>query len=153
MIRVAICGNHGGFGLSGTAILHLIDKGSELIKYTTFVDYGFDVDDERFNVNPPSFLRDNYYVTWYNEVLDMEKKLVVEVAVPTINKSGDCDQIALRTHPDIIEVIELLGPAANTRYCRLKIVDIPDEDVTLDMLEIGEYDGAEWVRQKHRTWG
>ena len=153
MIKVAICGSHGGFGISGIAILHLIDKGSELIKFRTFADYGFDTDDTRLDTYPPIPLRDNYYITWANEVLDKEKKLVVEVTGPSTDEFGDYDVMALRAHPDIIEVIELLGPAANTRYCNLKIVEIPDEDVTLDMLEIGEYAGAEWVAEKHRTWG
>lgn len=153
MIRVAICGSHGGFGLSGLAVLHLIDKGSELIKFRTFEDYGFDLDNERLDTYPPILLRDNYFITWSDEVLDMEKKLVVEVVGPPIDEFGEYDQMAFRSHPDIIEVIEVLGPAANTRYCRLQIVDIPDPDVTLDMLEIGEYDGAEWVAEKHRTWG
>ena len=43
---------------------------------------------------------------------------------------------------------ELLGSAADSRYSELKIVDIP-EDVDW---YIEEYDGREWVAERHRTW-
>ena len=53
-----------------------------------------------------------------------------------------------RNDPKLIEVIEKLGPEANSRFSELKIVEIPD-DVEW---EIKEYDGQEWVAEKHRTW-
>jgi hypothetical protein len=34
------------------------------------------------------------------------------------------------------------------KYCRFKIVDIPDD---IDFV-IEDYDGIEWVSEKHRTW-
>jgi hypothetical protein len=33
-------------------------------------------------------------------------------------------------------------------HAELKVVDVPDD---VDW-EIGEYDGTEWVAEKHRTW-
>ena len=54
-----------------------------------------------------------------------------------------------RTHPLLIKVVEELGEEANTEVSELKIVEIPD-DVEW---EIEEYDGMEWVSEKHRTWG
>jgi len=53
-----------------------------------------------------------------------------------------------RTDPDLIAVIEELGAKANTSCSTLKIIEIPD-DVEW---EIEEYDGVEWVSEKHRTW-
>jgi hypothetical protein len=53
-----------------------------------------------------------------------------------------------RDDPYLIKVIAELGEAANSRFCTLKIVEIP-ADVEW---EIGEYDGLEWVAEKHRTW-
>ena len=54
-----------------------------------------------------------------------------------------------RTDPKLIECIEELGVEANGFYAKLKIIEIPD-DVNW---EIKEYDGVEWVAEKHRTWG
>ena len=48
----------------------------------------------------------------------------------------------------LIRVVEELGDAANGFAADLKIVDIPDD---VDW-EIEEYDGNEWVAEKHRTW-
>ena len=54
-----------------------------------------------------------------------------------------------RTDPKLIECIEKLGAEANGFYAKLEIIEIPD-DVNW---EIKEYDGVEWVAEKHRTWG
>lgn len=54
-----------------------------------------------------------------------------------------------RDDPKLIECIEALGDKANGRWARLGIVEIPD-DVEW---QIDDYDGVEWVAEKHRTWG
>jgi len=53
-----------------------------------------------------------------------------------------------RTDPDLVEVVEQLGQKANGMWAVLKIVEVPD-DVEWD---VTEYDGREWVAEKHRTW-
>ena len=53
-----------------------------------------------------------------------------------------------RDDPNLIAVIEEFGDEANTWSSSLKIVEIPD-DVEW---QIEEYDGMEWVAEKHRTW-
>jgi hypothetical protein len=53
-----------------------------------------------------------------------------------------------RDDPLLIKVIRELGPAADGLHAELKIVEIP-ADVEW---QIGEYDGNEWVAEKHRTW-
>ena len=57
---------------------------------------------------------------------------------------GDID----RTDPILISIIEELGSSADGTYSELMIVDIPD-DVEW---QIDEYDGIEWVAEKHRVW-
>ena len=49
----------------------------------------------------------------------------------------------------LIEVVEELGDTASGKYADLKIIEIPD-DVEW---QIEEYDGCEWIAEKHRTWG
>ena len=53
-----------------------------------------------------------------------------------------------RTNPKLVKCVEELGEEASGRFSSLKVVEIPD-DVEW---EIGEYDGTEWVAEKHRTW-
>lgn len=53
-----------------------------------------------------------------------------------------------RADPDLIAVIEELGDEANEDCAKLTIIEIPD-DVNW---EIVEYDGIEYVAEKHRTW-
>ena len=53
-----------------------------------------------------------------------------------------------RDDEHLIAVVELMGRAANGGYAELKIVDVPD-DVNW---YIEEYDGREWVAERHRTW-
>lgn len=54
-----------------------------------------------------------------------------------------------RDDPVLIQVIRELGSqCASGRFASLKIVEIPAD---VDW-EIDEYDGQEWVAEKHRTW-
>ena len=53
-----------------------------------------------------------------------------------------------RDNEHLIAVVELMGTEANTRYSELKIVDVPD-DVNW---YVEEYDGKEWVAERHQTW-
>lgn len=53
-----------------------------------------------------------------------------------------------RTDLNLISVIEELGEKANHRYSKIEIIEIPDDiEFTIE-----EYDGKEWVAEKHRTW-
>ena len=53
-----------------------------------------------------------------------------------------------RNDPILVEIVEQLGEAANGDFAELKVVKIPD-DV---QWQIEEYDGVEWIAEKHRTW-
>ena len=53
-----------------------------------------------------------------------------------------------RDDAHLIAVVELMGSAAAGGCSELKIVDVPD-DVNWC---IEEYDGREWVAERHRTW-
>ena len=53
-----------------------------------------------------------------------------------------------RDDAHLIAVVELMGTEASNKYSELKIVEIPD-DVNW---YIEEYDGREWVAERHRTW-
>ena len=53
-----------------------------------------------------------------------------------------------RTNEKLVAVVEMLGKAAAGECARLKVVRIPDNVEW----EIEEYDGIEWIAEKHRTW-
>ena len=56
----------------------------------------------------------------------------------------DCYSDCLRTNPKLIEFLERYPDRAGS----LKVVVIPDD---VDWY-IEEYDGKEWISEKHRTW-
>ena len=48
----------------------------------------------------------------------------------------------------LVECVEKLGEDADGTFAELKVVNIPDDvEWTIE-----EYDGIEWVSEKHRTW-
>ena len=49
---------------------------------------------------------------------------------------------------DLVQCLETLGHAADGNHSELKIVEVPS-DVNWT---ICEYDGIEWIAEKHRTW-
>jgi hypothetical protein len=53
-----------------------------------------------------------------------------------------------RDNTYLVQVVEQMGAVASARYSKLKVVEIPDGVEWTIM----EYDGSEWVAEKHRTW-
>ena len=53
-----------------------------------------------------------------------------------------------RDDPVLVQVVKEMGANAGGRFAALKIVEIPAD---VDW-QIEEYDGMEWVAEKHRTW-
>lgn len=53
-----------------------------------------------------------------------------------------------RDDPALVQTVKDLGKESHGFCAHLKVVTIPD-DVEW---EIAEYDGNEWVAEKHRTW-
>ena len=54
-----------------------------------------------------------------------------------------------RNDPMFVDIVEKLGEKANTDYCELKVVDIPDG---VDYIICSNEMGEEWIAEKHRTW-
>ena len=59
-----------------------------------------------------------------------------------------CEWDIERNDPVLVEVVEQLGDLANSRYAKLKIVEVPDDVKWY----IHDYDGIESVYEKHRIW-
>ena len=54
-----------------------------------------------------------------------------------------------RDDPSLIEVVTKLGEKADGDFSELKIVEIPNDIQYI----IQDYDGIEWIAEKHRVWG
>ena len=64
------------------------------------------------------------------------------------NQTLECYYDIPRNDPILVHVVETLGDAANGRFAKLRIVDIPDNV----NWQISEYDGNETVEEVHRSW-
>lgn len=53
-----------------------------------------------------------------------------------------------RDNPVLVRLVEEMGEDADGVYAALKVVEIPDEVNWC----IENYDGMEWVAERHRTW-
>lgn len=59
-----------------------------------------------------------------------------------------CGRDIKRDDPDLIKIIKKLGKKVGGKFADLKIVEIPDG---VDW-QVEEYDGNEWISEKHETW-
>jgi hypothetical protein len=131
-MKIVINNCHGGFGLSEEAIERYIDlRGLALFK--------------DFN---STWKTSSYYtvpVAEFEEAHQQDKK----IGDYTKSNALCWSQYDIeRNDPLLIQVVEEMGENVNTRFSKLKVVEIPN-DVEW---QIEEYDGAEWVAEKHRTW-
>jgi len=130
-MKIVINKKYGGFGLSHKAVMRYAEL-CEFKLYPWLDDitkkvYGEDIkiDDPRLPLVHYSKHPTNHSNKYYFSSRDIE-----------------------RTDPNLIKVIKELGKEANSQFSNLQIIDIPD-DVEW---EIKEYDGMEWIAEKHRTW-
>ena len=142
MTKVVINTCHGGFGLSHEGVLAYLnrrgvpvwveenDKFGGLIPFTYYV-----VPPEQRIPGDP----DN----WHDMTL-AQRQAHNAAYSDTVFHARDL----ARDDPDLVAVVEELGNQASGRCAELKVVDIPD-DVNW---YIEEYDGREWVAERHRTW-
>ena len=61
---------------------------------------------------------------------------------------SDYDYYENRSDKDLVEIVERLGSAADGKFSSLKVIEIPDG---VDW-QVMEYDGREWIAERHRTW-
>ena len=129
MTKVVINRCYGGFSLSHEAILKLIEYGVPL--YDDWEDYGK-------NERPEVHIVCNS--TWKGKHSMFERQYYM---------AHIDEEMTLRTHPLIVKVVEELGEKASGYCAELEIKDVPREP---DEITIEEYDGLEWVSEKHETW-
>jgi hypothetical protein len=123
-MKIVITSDFGGFGLSSDAVRRYAE-----LKGYNVIETGEERVWKLLLLHPT-------YSGSYEDMTDAEKEGL---------RSGDRLE---RNDPVLIQVVEELGERASGRYANLKIVEIPDD---VDW-EIMEYDGSEWIAERHRTW-
>jgi hypothetical protein len=149
-MKVVINERFGGFGLSHKAVMRYAElKGITL--YAGIDEIAKKVYGDRATLDNPDILIHYTYVPYeeYNKIADEESK---KPAAPRRYEKSSALYFSVsdipRNDPLLIQIIQEMGDGANSRFSQLKIIDIPD-DVEW---EIEEYDGNEWVSEKHRRW-
>jgi len=133
MKKVVINVCHGGFGLSHKAMMRYFEL------------KGVEVYPEIFN---------EYYSIWtYYLTPPKERNVLPEGSDVKTSMQYAMDQVFYdcnidRDDPALVQAVEELGEDSWGTYAELKVVEIPS-DIEW---EIDEYDGREWVAEKHRTW-
>jgi len=123
----------GGFGLSHKAMMRYAElKGIQL--YPWIDDITKEVYGERALIGNKEIL--HHYST--SPIIDGEYE----------DNSYFSESDIPRDDPTLIKLIGEMGEEANGTCAELKIVEIPDGVEW----EIEEYDGSEWIAEKHRTW-
>lgn len=150
MQKVAVNRCYGGFSLSPEATLKLYERG--VTEIATHVDQYWPPEeraeqdkkyDGRFGFA--------YALREWREYLAGTHKargLFLTVFSPDEQYVLSAGREIQRDHPELIRIIEEMGDKANGACAELSVTEIPDG---VDW-QIEEYDGREWIAEKHRTW-
>ena len=124
MMKIVINSCYGGFGLSAIAIKRAIAEGAKgILVMGKVVKRPNDID-----------AGGGYKINTFGVLYKGDESYYFD------SKIG--------TDPILIKIIEEIGDRANDQYSRLKIIEIPDGVEW----ELREYNGCEYVEEKHRRW-
>lgn len=144
--RIVINTKYGGFGLSPEAVKRYL----ELCGQEVWVEAGkgkfLSLSGPRYWLVPPGPNRVNYDIDpeeWAKMSPTERQAYNVLCQQQMFN-----DRNVLRDDPYLAKVVDELGSKANGPHADLKVVNVPAD---VDW-EIAEYDGTEWVAEKHRIW-
>ena len=130
MKRIVINNCYGGFGLSLDALYLLLRLDFPLDQFS-LEKSGYSLQD--FDLEGPDGIRG----------MSRGRCLLKDSTVYTFgSSSGRPDDDALRSHPALVKVVEMLGKRAGTDYADLVIEELESDAV----YRIEEYDGMESVR-------
>lgn len=135
MKKVVINTCHGGFGLSPLAIKRMAELEGKECYFYTHSSSGKPVKISLEEANTEFIFR-----AYTKEVSSSNFEENEEYRVGSRNVERD--------NPTLVQVVEELGELVNSKFADLKVIEIPDD---VDW-QIEEYDGLEWVAEKHRTW-
>ena len=139
-MKVVINAQHGGFGLSREAC----ERYWELKGTAVWIEPGTFDGQYTYWLRPPEYrMESKEGAAFYELTLEARRAYNEEYSNQVWR-----DRDVARDDPVLLQVVEELGEKASGRFADLKVVEIPD-DVEW---QIDEYDGLEWVSERHRTW-
>ena len=146
--EIAINKCFGGFGLSYEAVMKYAElKGIELYGYVNVRDDKGSMDFDKYELYDPEKDCKGWLCIHYSKKpLDTSKK---ETQIKVLNENYFSVSDISRDDPDLIKAIRACGESANGNCADISIVKIP---AGVEWA-IEEYDGQEWIAEKHRTWG
>jgi hypothetical protein len=134
-MKIVINKCYGGFGLSYKAVMRY----AELSGFTLYASVEKSIGDYGHLIPYNERNKDPFIIYYHTKPLKNE----------TYPEESDFyERDIKRDDLNLVKVVEELGNEAGGRFSRLRIVEIPDG---VDY-EIEEYDGMEWIAEKHRTW-
>lgn len=139
--RVVINKCHGGFGLSNDAVLRYLELSSVPVwceEQNSLIPFKY------WLVPPgPDRLSDPSSDEWADMTIQER-----QAHNQAYSKQVFYDREVPRDDPFLVRTVLELGEKANGRCAELKVVEIPEDvDWTIE-----EYDGLEWIAERHRTW-
>jgi hypothetical protein len=138
-MKVVINNCHGGFSLSDAAVERYLElKGIKA--YPELAQWGVT---KYWLVEHAERVADVTTEQWNTMTLEERRSYNEQCSAQLFYP-----QSIPRDDTTLVQTVEELGKSAGGRFADLKIVEIPD-DVEW---EIEEYDGLEWVAERHRTW-
>lgn len=132
LIKIAVNKCYGGFGLSRDALHELRKRGHK--GALAEIDIG---EDWSKNATPEQREKD------HQRAVEIGRSLLRE----ELYSSFLCS--IPRDDPELIKLLEEKGSKwVSSPLAEIEITEVPDGTPW----QIGEYDGQEWVEEKHRTW-
>jgi hypothetical protein len=140
--KVVINGCHGGFGLSRAGVeCYAKHKGITLYIEEPTGEFASISEPTYWRVPPEK--RPPPQDDWHDWTMEQRAES------NRLHKEAELyPRDIARDDPALIAAVEELGEATSSKYGKLYVVEIPAD---ADWL-IEEYDGLEWVAEKHRTW-
>lgn len=161
-MKIVINSDYGGYSLSPLAIKRFAEiNGKSCYFFSKNYENGLDGDYYEISLKKASksLFFTAFSVKNPNDYLNKfdKKSRHLKTTQEIIEENKVWDQIYLnmymfsddRTNPLLIQIVEELGEEKAGGSCaNLKIIEIPDNME----YEIEEYDGKEWVSEKHNRW-
>lgn len=144
MTQIVINKCHGGFGLSDKAVLKYMELAGRAV-YPDATDSSIMGSTYWLIPDGPERVRIDSVISAAWSTMTLEERYA---ATAKWDEQVFCPRTIARDDPMLVQVVLELGDEAGSWACVPSVVHIPDE-VEWD---IEEYDGMEWVAEKHRTW-
>ena len=147
-MEIVINSDYGGFSLSPEATLAFYKAGCTELATPVKEYFG-----ERFDSPETDIMGYKHAIIKWNEYKKSKKTDRAPIFLTILSDDGE---FAISNRPNekyrndkrLVKIVKKMGKKANGGCASLKIVKIPNN---VDWI-IQEYDGAEWVAEKHRTW-